>query len=149
MKNKTLVVTFAILFFIIASVAGVISYVLIKDDNEEINSYEECVEAGNPILETYPEQCKTPDGKTFTRQLTQEEQDNLDSGENTDYYGSSTFSSCNADSDCIVSGCNMEICQGINEELMSSICLAPAQDTPTQAGYKCGCSASNKCQWQK
>lgn len=32
-----------------------------------ISSYEECVTAGNPILETYPEQCKTPAGQTFTR----------------------------------------------------------------------------------
>lgn len=149
MKNKNLLIIIAVLFFIIvASVAGVITYVLIKDDTDEINSYEECVEAGNPILETYPEQCKTSDGKTFTRQLTQEEQGNLDSSENTDYYGSSTFAACEKDSDCIASGCNMEICQGVNEESLSSICLAPAQDTPTQAGYKCGCSA-NKCQWEK
>lgn len=149
MKNKTLLIIAAALFFIIvASVAGVITYILIKDDSDEINSYEECVEAGNPILETYPEQCKTSDGKTFTRKLTQEEQDNLDSSENTDYYGSSTFASCTQESDCIASGCNMEICQGVNEESLSSICLAPAQDTPTQAGYKCGCNA-NKCQWGK
>lgn len=31
-----------------------------------ITSFEDCARAGYPILETYPEQCKTPDGKTFT-----------------------------------------------------------------------------------
>lgn len=31
-----------------------------------VNSYAECVAAGYPILETYPEQCRTPDGRTFT-----------------------------------------------------------------------------------
>lgn len=30
-----------------------------------ISSYEGCVAAGYPILESYPEQCKTPDGQTF------------------------------------------------------------------------------------
>jgi hypothetical protein len=31
-----------------------------------VTSYAECVAAGYPILETYPEQCRTPDGTTFT-----------------------------------------------------------------------------------
>lgn len=33
----------------------------------EIASYDECAAAGYPILETYPEQCRLPDGRTFTR----------------------------------------------------------------------------------
>lgn len=35
--------------------------------NENINSFEECVEAGYAVMESYPEQCSTPDGRTFTR----------------------------------------------------------------------------------
>jgi hypothetical protein len=35
-----------------------------------ITSYETCGAAGFPILETYPEQCKTPDGRTFVRDIT-------------------------------------------------------------------------------
>jgi len=34
-----------------------------------INSFEECAAAGFPIMESYPEQCKTPDNRTFTRQI--------------------------------------------------------------------------------
>ena len=30
-----------------------------------IDSYEECVAAGNPIMESYPRQCRTEDGKHF------------------------------------------------------------------------------------
>lgn len=33
----------------------------------QINSFEECAAAGNPILESYPEQC-TANGKMFTKQ---------------------------------------------------------------------------------
>lgn len=36
-----------------------------------INSFEDCVNAGLPILETYPEQCKTVDGRTFVRIVTE------------------------------------------------------------------------------
>lgn len=37
-----------------------------------ISSYEECVAAGYPVMESYPEQCAVPDGETFVRQLSEE-----------------------------------------------------------------------------
>ncbi len=36
----------------------------------QINSFDDCINAGFPILESYPRQCKTPDGKTFVEKLT-------------------------------------------------------------------------------
>lgn len=36
--------------------------------NDTINSFEECVEAGFPIMESYPAQCSTGD-KTFTQEV--------------------------------------------------------------------------------
>jgi hypothetical protein len=32
-----------------------------------INSFEDCAAAGFPISESYPEQCRTPDGRTFKK----------------------------------------------------------------------------------
>ncbi|MBD3262483.1 MAG: hypothetical protein GF334_12595 [Candidatus Altiarchaeales archaeon] len=37
----------------------------------QINSFEECVAASNPVMESYPRQC-TADGKTFTEKLKSE-----------------------------------------------------------------------------
>jgi len=34
-----------------------------------INSFAECVVAGYPVMESYPQQCKTPDGKTFVEDI--------------------------------------------------------------------------------
>lgn len=34
---------------------------------QAITSFEECKNAGYPIMESYPEQCRTPEGLTFTR----------------------------------------------------------------------------------
>jgi hypothetical protein len=34
-----------------------------------IESFEECARAGYPILESYPRQCRTPDGKSFTESI--------------------------------------------------------------------------------
>lgn len=36
-------------------------------DYASITNYEECAAAGYPIMESYPERCATPDGRTFTR----------------------------------------------------------------------------------
>lgn len=36
---------------------------------KHITSFDECVTAGYPVLESYPEQCKTKDGQTFTKDL--------------------------------------------------------------------------------
>ena len=36
---------------------------------ETINNFEECVAKGYPILESYPRQCRTPDGKTFVEDI--------------------------------------------------------------------------------
>ena len=35
------------------------------ESDDVIDSYEDCVEAGYPIMESFPEQCKTDDGKVF------------------------------------------------------------------------------------
>jgi hypothetical protein len=33
-----------------------------------VDSFEKCVNNGNPVLESYPRVCRTPDGKTFTEE---------------------------------------------------------------------------------
>ncbi len=39
-----------------------------------IHSFEECVAAGNPVMESYPRQCRTPDGKHFVETIPDKEQ---------------------------------------------------------------------------
>jgi hypothetical protein len=36
---------------------------------ERVTSFDECVKAGYPVMESFPEQCRTPDGRTFVREL--------------------------------------------------------------------------------
>src|SRR3990167_549270 len=38
----------------------------------EVVDFHTCLEAGNPVMESYPRQCKTPDGRNFTEQFTQQ-----------------------------------------------------------------------------
>lgn len=53
-----------------------------------ITSFEECATAGYPIQESYPRQCRTPEGKTFVSL--------------TDVFDSTIDVSCRQDSDCVL-----------------------------------------------
>lgn len=54
-----------------------------------VTNFDECAAAGYPIMESYPEQCRTPDGKTFTRQIPLQE---------------------NPAPTCFIGGCSNQIC---------------------------------------
>lgn len=59
------------------------------------------------------------------------------------FYGTSLIDSCTEDSDCVVSGCNAEIC---GTEELSSICVVPDEPTPKDLDLTCSC-VSNVCKW--
>ena len=40
---------------------------IIKSQQTTITSFDECVEAGNPVMESYPERCYA-EGRSFTRE---------------------------------------------------------------------------------
>ncbi|MDD4351756.1 MAG: hypothetical protein PHU71_02125 [Candidatus Gracilibacteria bacterium] len=60
------------LILAILVVAGLV-YGFISYDKQQavpqISSFTECLEAGYPVMESYPRQCAVPDGETFTEEL--------------------------------------------------------------------------------
>lgn len=62
MKKEIL---FSLFFILIVSISGC-------SQQQEINSFEECVAAGNPIMESYPPQCAVPGGRSFTEDSCQD-----------------------------------------------------------------------------
>ena len=40
-----------------------------KTPEPVVLSFEDCVKAGYPVMESYPRQCKTPDGRTYAEEL--------------------------------------------------------------------------------
>lgn len=59
-------------FLLLVSVSGGI-YLLLLDRSPKINSFEDCLAAGQPILKSYPRSCVTDDGRSFTEELSEEE----------------------------------------------------------------------------
>jgi len=70
-----------------------------------ITNYEECVAAGHPIMESFPEKCAVPDGLTFTRVLDEVVADEVD--------------------DEVVEGCG-ELATYTNEEIGFEFCYPVA-----------------------
>jgi hypothetical protein len=75
------ITTFVLIVGILGlSIAVVSAYFLFNQNKQhkisEINSFNDCAKH-YPVMESYPEQCATPDGKHFTRELTEEEKQRL------------------------------------------------------------------------
>lgn len=62
-----------------------------------ITNFEECVAAGNPIMESYPPRCMTKDGRSFTQDVPQNAERNM------------TFNGC------AVAGCSQQLCVSADE----------------------------------
>jgi hypothetical protein len=60
-----------ILIIVVLLAALIIFYFLGKKESpkSDITSFEECVAAGNPVMESYPPQCKTKDGRLFVEDI--------------------------------------------------------------------------------
>ena len=41
----------------------------LQNQNSQIDSFEKCIAAGNPAMESHPRQCRTDDGKHFVEQI--------------------------------------------------------------------------------
>lgn len=65
--KKTLPIIFIVL--LIVTFGAVWKFSKKELSQPVITNFEECAKASYPILETYPEQCRTPDGRSFTRSV--------------------------------------------------------------------------------
>lgn len=67
--KKTII---SILIIIVLLIVAVIVYYLSRSEESPeivINNFEECVAAGNPVMESYPRQCRIEGGETFTEDI--------------------------------------------------------------------------------
>jgi hypothetical protein len=69
-KHKVLLITAGLAAILIISFAFMKSQENAK--MQSIDSFEECAAAGYPIMDSYPQQCMTPDKRTFTNPAQQE-----------------------------------------------------------------------------
>ncbi|MDD3661951.1 MAG: DUF333 domain-containing protein [Candidatus Dojkabacteria bacterium] len=72
-KRTALILSGAVVLVVVLAGLFYVGYRLWNDVSPyRITSFEECVEAGYPVMESYPRQCAVPDGKTFVEDVTQD-----------------------------------------------------------------------------
>lgn len=71
-------IVFVVVFFmgLAFAIFGLVSFYN-KQKIASISNFEECAAAGYPIMESYPARCMTPDKRSFTQELSEEEQKKL------------------------------------------------------------------------
>ena len=154
MKNKKLF--YGILVAVLLVIGIIISTTLNKQKTTlEINNFDDCARAGYPILESYPRQCKTPDGKTFTEIIPLIEPEPI--GPDTevftdptepeeDFCGRSSYGKCLTDLNCITGGCSKEVCQSKDEEPVITTCVFKECYNVEKYSRQCKC-VNEQCQW--
>ena len=139
MKTSSLLIL-AVILSIIAGVLLKISQVGQQHFTPPTATYADCVAAGNPILESYPLQCRTPDGRMF-----------VNPDEHVDVPTTATQNPPRpqqfVQNGCAVGGCSGEICSEASDagNLVSN-CIY----MPQFACYKtarCEKQTNGKCGW--
>ena len=59
----------SIIVIVILAVGAYSLYAIKVEPIKYVKSFEECVAAGYPVMESFPRQCKTPDGRTYTEEI--------------------------------------------------------------------------------
>jgi hypothetical protein len=77
-KQKTSIIVLAILVLTGIAVFWMVLEAREEDDESTVNSFAACVAAGNPVMESMPRQCATPEGLTFAETITAEDQTDSD-----------------------------------------------------------------------
>lgn len=62
--KRNLIIVSSVAVFIILAIAA-----LKMGGSKKVDDFASCVEAGYEVLESYPEQCKTPEGETFVKDI--------------------------------------------------------------------------------
>lgn len=101
-----------------------------------ITNFQECVAAGNPVMESYPEQCRTADGRLFVND------DGAAAGGTFPAQGEGMVFN-----GCAVAGCSQQLCVSADEAAnMVTTCEYRAE----YACYReasCEPQANGKCGW--
>lgn len=69
MSQRTKITYIIIALALLATAVSAYFYITTNNKNSKIASFADCKNAGYPILESYPAQCKTSDGKSYTEEI--------------------------------------------------------------------------------
>ena len=98
-----------------------------------ISNFEECAQAGNPVMESYPRQCRTQDGRVFMEEVP------VDTATSSDYVS--------MDNGCAIAGCSGQLCVSADE---AATIITTCEYKAEYACYEraaCEPQANGQCAW--
>ncbi|HYC83255.1 MAG TPA: hypothetical protein VEB60_01760 [Candidatus Paceibacterota bacterium] len=123
--------------FVMAGLIVLIGLLIIGRDiftnveETSITSFAECAAAGYPIMESYPEQCRTPDGRLFVNEIATSSAPTI------------STSTPNTAKACKPTGCSGQICA---DEEMASTCEFREEYACYESAV-CERQANGQCGW--
>ncbi|OGI76259.1 hypothetical protein A3C67_03125 [Candidatus Nomurabacteria bacterium RIFCSPHIGHO2_02_FULL_42_19] len=124
--NKSLILSVVIIIILAGGVFYVLSTRTPAPDESAISSFEECVAAGYPVMESYPRQCRTPEGVLFVENVENPTPAPVATG------------------GCFVGGCSGQICS--DQEGVITTCEY-REEYACYKSTKCERQASGQCGW--
>ncbi len=133
--NTVTLIGIAIVLALVAGLLLSLSNIAKQQRMYAIATYQECADAGYPIMESYPEQCATPDGRTFTNETQSVVLPPVETTEGISANG------------CAVAGCSAQLCVSADQ---ASEIVSTCEYRDIYACYKeasCEPQADGKCGW--
>jgi len=85
-KNKMQLVLIGVVILLILIIFGLTAYIIVKyttnQNTKQITNFAECMQAGYPVMESFPRQCRTPEGQLFVEEIDVEIDDGKDENSN-------------------------------------------------------------------
>ena len=140
--KQTRTVTLIGIAVVLALIAGLLlslSNIAKQQKMYSISTFQECKDAGYPIMESYPEQCATPDGRTFVNDAQSQPVSGMPAP-------GTPFLTSNG---CVVSGCSGQLCIS-EEEAAAGGGVSTCEFRAEYACYKeasCEPQTDGKCGW--
>lgn len=132
---KKTIYTLLIVVILIGAALG-LSEVAKKDvPNERITNFQECMDAGYPIMESYPRQCRTPEGQNFVEEI---EEIDLPEENNEEPVVSGG---------CATAGCSRQLCVEASEAPNIVTTCEYRMEYACYRKSRCERQASGKCGW--
>jgi hypothetical protein len=105
-----------------------------------VSSYNDCVSAGYPVMQTYPQQCRTPSGQVFTQNITTTTTTYTQPQTQVIYTTPTTNTGA-----CYVGGCSQELCS--DQPNAVSSCVYSPQTACFKQNSMCTRQANGQCGW--
>ena len=142
MKNSSAYIVIAILIFLaVAGLAYTFGY-----DHDAVRApsdFEECANAGNPVMESYPRQCRAKDGRTFVEDVAAEP--SLPGSSQTEPEPREGRIS----GGCAIGGCSAQICADANEAAGIITTCEYRADYACYQSARCERQGNGQCGWTK